>query len=156
MSLNMSENIKIKNITSFPVGFRRINGQGEINLPPSTTILCDRAEVISQVQSGNIQFCGENYNASHPYIYIDDKETRIYVGLETEEQPQSIISEDKIKAAFACKTNKAFEQAISELAVTFSEKKLLVESIKKLEINDYKKIKFVEKYTGMAINDSED
>lgn len=62
----------------------------------------------------------------------------------------------KIKAAFACKTNKAFEQAIAELAVTFSEKKLLVESIKKLEINDYKKIKFVEKYTGMAINDSED
>jgi hypothetical protein len=96
----------------------------------------------------------DTYGAQH--IYIDDKETRIYVGLETEEQPQSIISEDKIKAAFACKTNKAFEQAISELAVTFSEKKLLVESIKKLEINDYKKIKFVEKYTGMAINDSED
>ena len=154
MSFDMSENIKIKNITNFPVGFRRINGQGEVNIPPATTIICDRAEIISQVQSGNIQFCGENHDVSHPYIYIDDKETRIYVGFETETTEQSIISEDKIKAAFAIKTNKAFEKAITELAVTFSEKKLLVDTIKKLEINDYNKIKFVEKYTGMTIEEN--
>lgn len=153
--LNMSENISIKNITSFPVGFRRINGQGEVNLPPHTTILCDRAEIVSQVQSGNIQFCGENNDSSHPYIYIEDKETRVYVGLETEEAPQSIISKEKIEKAFAVKTKKAFEQAIMSLAVTFAEKKLLVESIKELGINDYNKIKFVEKYTGMAINDDD-
>ena len=153
MSLNMSENITIKNLTSFPVGFRRINGQGEVNLPPNTAVLCDRAEVISQVQSGNKQFCGEDYNPAHPYIYIDDKATRIYVGLETETEEQSIISEDKIKAAFAIKTKKGFEQAISELAVTFAEKKLLVDTIKKLEINDYNRIKFVEKYTGITIGE---
>lgn len=152
MNLNMSENITIKNLASFPVGFRRINGQGEVNLPPNTEVLCDRAEVISQVQSGNIQFCGEGYNPAHPYIYIDDKETRIYVGFETETDEQPIISEDKIKAAFAVKTKKGFEQAITELAVTFAEKKLLVDAIKKLEINDYKKIKFVEEYTGISID----
>ena len=152
-SLNMSENIKIKNLTSFPVGFRRINGQGEVNIPPLTTIICDRAEVISQVQSGSILFCGENHDPTHAYIYIDDKDTRIYTGLETEEETQTVISEDKVKAAFALKTNKAFEKAIDELAVTFSEKKFLVETIKKLEINDYNKIKLVEKHTGLKIED---
>lgn len=152
-SLNMSENIKIKNLTSFPVGFRRINGQGEVNLPPLTTIICDRAEVVSQVQSGSILFCGENHDASHAYIYIDDKDTRIYAGLETEDKPQTTISEDKIRAAFAIKTNKAFEKALADLAVTFSEKKYLVETIKKLEINDYNKIKLVEKYTGIKIEE---
>lgn len=152
-SLNMSENIKIKNLTSFPVGFRRINGQGEVNIPPLTTIICDRAEVISQVQSGSILFCGENYDSAHAYIYIDDKDTRIYAGLETEEVAQTVISEDKVKAAFALKTNKAFEKAIDELAVTFSEKKFLVETIKKLEINDYNKIKLVEKHTGLKVEE---
>lgn len=153
MNLNMNETISIKNLTNFPVGFRRINGVGEVNLPPNTSVLVDRAEVVSQVQSQSILFCGENYDPSHPYIYIDDKDTRIYVGFETETQKQSVISEDKIKAAFAIKTMKAFEKAITELAVTFSEKKLLVETIKKLDINDYNRIKFVEKYTGMTIEE---
>lgn len=152
-TLNMSENISIRNLTTFHVGFRRINGNGEVNLPPKTSILIDRAEVISQVQSQNVLFCGENYDPSHPYIYIDDRDTRIYVGFETETEEQSIISEDKIKAAFAAKTMKAFENAIKSLAVTFTEKKMLVETVQKLDFNDYKRIKFVEEYTGMNISE---
>lgn len=153
MDFNMNENISIKNLTNFPVGFRRINGNGEVNLPPSTSILIDRAEVISQVQSKNILFCGEGYDVSHAYIFIDDKPTRIYVGFETEGKPQSIITEEKIEKIFETKSQKNFEKAITELAVTFAEKKMLVDTIKKLGINDYNKIKFVEKYTGMKIED---
>ena len=149
----MGENISIKNLATFPVGFRRINGQGEVNLPPLTTVYCDRAEVISQVQSGNSQFCGETHDFKHPLLYIEDKETRIFLGMETETEPQPIIDENKIKSAFALKTNKAFEKAISELAVTIAEKKILVETIKKLDINDHAKIKFVEKYTGISIDE---
>lgn len=153
MDFNMNENISIKNLTNFPVGFRRINGNGEVNLPPNTSILIDRAEVISQVQSKNMLFCGEGHDASHAYIFIDDKPTRIYVGFETEEKPQSIITEEKIEKIFETKSQKNFEKAIAELAVTFAEKKMLVDTIKKLGINDYNKIKFVEKYTGMKIED---
>lgn len=153
MDFNMNENISIKNLTNFPVGFRRINGNGEVNLPPNTSILIDRAEVISQVQSKNMLFCGEGHEASHAYIFIDDKPTRIYVGFETEEKPQSIITEEKIEKIFETKSQKNFEKAIAELAVTFAEKKMLVDTIKKLGINDYNKIKFVEKYTGMKIED---
>ena len=151
-SMNMYENISIKNLTGFPVGFRRINGSGEINLPPYTSVLCDRAEVISQVQANNYRFCGENNDPSHASIYIDDEATRIYVGFESETVKQNVISEEKIKDAFALKSNKAFEKAVSELAVTLSEKKLLAETIKKLGINDYNKIKFVEKYTGIPVD----
>jgi hypothetical protein len=98
-------------------------------------------------------FCGEGYDVSHAYIFIDDKSTRIYVGFETEEKPQSIITEEKIEKIFETKSQKNFEKAITELAVTFAEKKMLVDTIKKLGINDYNKIKFVEKYTGMKIED---
>ena len=70
LMLDMNTNITIKNLTTFPVGFIRINGQGEVNIPPRTSILIDRAEVVSQVQSGSVKFCGENNDHSHPYIYI--------------------------------------------------------------------------------------
>lgn len=153
MSLNIHENISVKNLTSFPVGFRRLNGNGEVNFPANTSIIVDRSEVISQVQSGSILFCGRNRDGSHPYLYIDDKETRIYLGLETEEVAQDIVDEKKIKDAFALKTNKAFEKAIAEIATNFNEKKMLIEAVKKLEINDYARIKLVEQYTGMSISD---
>lgn len=149
----MNENISIKNLTTFPVGFRRINGNGEVNLPPNTSVLIDRAEVISQIQSQNILFCGENNDSSHPYIFVEDKETRVFVGFETEDKPQEIISEDKIKKIFDIKTQKSFEKAITETIVTLAEKKTLIETIKKLGINDHSKIKFIEKYTEMKIDD---
>ena len=153
MNLNMSENITVKNLTSFPVGFRKINGGGEVNIPPHTSVMIERAEVISKVQSQSELFWGADYDPSHAYLYIEDKPTRVYVGFDTETEEQSIINEDKIKAAFAMKTTKAFENAITKLAVTFAEKQYLVDTIKHLEINDYNKIKFVEKYTGMAIDE---
>ena len=36
-------NIKITNLTSFPVGFLRINGGGEVNIPPNTEMPIDKA-----------------------------------------------------------------------------------------------------------------
>ncbi len=150
-SFDMSKNIMIKNVTSFPVGFRKISGEGEVNIPPYTSILISRSEVVSKVQSRSTLFWGETQDGKHPWIYIDDKETRIYTGLETETEPQSIIDEKKISDAFGLKNMSAFKKAIEELAVTFAEKKMLVEAVSKLNFNDYKKIKFIEEYTGMTV-----
>ena len=71
----MGENITIKNLTSFPVGWIKINGQGEVNLPPYTSVFVDRGEVVSKVQSGSELFNGENGDHAHPYIFIEDKDT---------------------------------------------------------------------------------
>lgn len=149
--LDMSVNIVIKNLATFPVGFLRINGQGEVNVPPNTSVYVDRAEVVSQVQSRNKAFCGEDYDCSHALLYIDDKDTRIYVGFETEKTEQSVLTEEKIKEAFNIKVKGQFEKTIKSAVVTLAEKKLLVETMNKLKINDYNKIKFVEKYTGMPV-----
>ena len=156
--IDMNATIPVRNLTSFPVGFIRMNGQGEVNFPPNTTILVERAEVISQVQSRSIKFCGENNDYSHPMLYIEDKETREYVGFDTKEAEQSVISIDKIKEALSIKNKAQFEKAIKTLVVTLSEKKLLIETMEKMKVNDYGKIKFVEKYTGipLKLEDNED
>ena len=93
--LDMNAKITIKNLTSFPVGFIRINGQGEVNIPANTSVLVERAEVVSQVQSGSILFCGEKHDKAHPWIFIDDKETRIYVGFDTEKVDSPLLMKQK-------------------------------------------------------------
>lgn len=150
-SFDMSKNIVIKNLTSFPVGFRKIITEGEVNLPPYTSILIGRAEVVAKIESRSTLFWGESQDGKHPWIFVDDKETRIYTGLETEDKPQSIIDEKKIADAFSLKSMASFKKAIEELAVSFAEKKMLVEAVSKLNFNDYKKIKFIEDYTGMTV-----
>jgi hypothetical protein len=85
-------------------------------------------------------------------LYIDDKDTRVYVGFETEKTEQPVLTEDKIKEAFNIKNKAQFEKTIKNLVVTLAEKKLLVEAMNELKVNDYNKIKFVEKYTGMPVN----
>ena len=92
MSINMGELIRIKNLTGFPVGFMRINGGGEVNIPPNTSISVDRGEVISQVQTGSILFCGEKGNNSHAWIFIEDEETRKYVGFDTDDAKWTSIN----------------------------------------------------------------
>ena len=59
MSLNMDEKISIKNLCDFYLYFNRINGVGDVALPPNTSIRIDRSEVISQAQVNNIMFVGE-------------------------------------------------------------------------------------------------
>lgn len=151
MSLNMGELIRVKNVTGFPVGFMRINGGGEVNIPPYTSISVDRGEVISQAQSGDIRFCGENGDISHAMLYIEDEETRRYVGFDTEETKQEVVDISKIEKAFNAKTMSAFKKSIDEIACNFVEKHMLIEAVKKLGINDYNKIKYVEQITGMKV-----
>ncbi len=153
MSLNMDEKITIKNLCDYPLYFHRINGVGDVAMPAKTSMRIDRGEVISQAQVNNIMFVGEDGIGSHARIYIEDKPTRIELGFENEETPQVVISDEKVQAAFKVKTKQAFKKAIEDLAHTYAEKVSLIKSVKKLGLNEYDKIKFIEEYTGMKVED---
>lgn len=150
-NLNMGELIRIKNVSPFPVGFCRINSGGEVNIPPNTSISVDRGEIVSQVQSGSILFNGEGFDNSHAYLYIEDEETRKYVGFDTEDKKQEVFDVGKIEELFKIKTLSAFKKAVTETVTTLAEKKVLVDKLKTLDINDHAKIKFVEEITGMEV-----
>lgn len=151
MSIDMDKKIYIKNLCNYPLYFPRINGSGDVSLPALTTIRIDTSEVVSQSQNNNTMFNGTDGKGSHAMIFIDDKDVRVYLDFETEEKPQDIITDEKIKEAFGLKAKTKFESAIKELATTYAEKVSLVSGIKRLGFNEYDKIKFVEKYTGMKV-----
>ena len=153
MSLNMDEKITIKNLCDFYLHFHRVNGVGDVAMPPKTSMRIDRGEVISQAQVNNRMFVGEDGTGSHASIFIDDKDTRVELGFETAEKPQVVISDEKVKEAFATKSKTGFKKAIEELAHTYAEKVSLVKCVKKLGLNEYDKIKFIEEYTGLKVEE---
>lgn len=150
MSLNMDEKILIKNLCEWNIYFKRINGFGDVALPPKTLFKIERGEVISQVQNGNKFFTGNDGNGSHARIFIEDKETRVECGFETANKEQEVITEAKVKEIFAIKNFNNFKKGIENVAKSHAEKATLVNLVKKLGLNEYDKIKFIEAHAGMS------
>ena len=56
IELNMDQKVTVRNIAGWPVGFRRIETQGDVMIPKEGTVRLSRSEIIAQIQSGNRLF----------------------------------------------------------------------------------------------------
>ena len=109
-------------------------------------------EIIAQCYANNKLFVGNDGKGSHANLFIDNKDLRVELEFESAEDTQNIITEDKVKSLFELKTLSVFKKRFEEAIVTDAEKALVVDLIKKLKINDYDKIVYVEAYTGYKVN----
>lgn len=152
--LNLDQKVTVKNIAGWNVGFTRIDGIGDVTITPEGSSRLTRNEIISQVQSNNHLFTGTDGNGSHATLFIDDAPTRREIGFESEDgkTKQTIFSDDVVTKIFALKSQSAFEKNMRESIVTRAEKYAVIQSIKKLKLNDYGKIRFIENYTGFKVN----
>lgn len=151
--LNMEQKVTVRNIAGWPVGFRRIETQGDVMIPKEGTVRLSRSEIIAQTQSGNRLFNGIDDRGSHATLYIEDEPTRLEVEFDSKEEKrtQIILSADLVKKLFDYKTMKTFEDKLHEYVVTRAEKYAITEIIKKLKLNDHEKIRTVENYTGYKV-----
>lgn len=151
--LNMEQKVTIHNIAGWPVGFRRIETQGDVTIPKEGTVRLSRSEIIAQTQSGNRLFNGIDDRGSHATLYIEDEATRLEVEFDSKEEKrtQVILSSDLVKKLFDYKTMKTFEDKLHEYVITRAEKYAITEIIKKLKLNDHEKIRIVENYTGYKV-----
>ena len=144
--LNLDQKVTVRNLAAWPVTFRRIDGTGDINIPPNATARMTRNEIISQVQNSNKLFAGKDGVGSHATLFVEDAPTRIEVGFDDadEKRQQNVFSDDKVKTSF--------ENKLKTEIVTRAEKRALIDSIKRLKLNDYEKIRTIEQYTGIKMN----
>lgn len=149
--LNLDAQVSVKSIAGWKTGFARLNSIGDVNITPEGVARLTRNEIISQVQNNNTLFCGIG-NGEHATYYIDDKATRVYLGFENEDDKsrQNVFSDKKVEEAFK-KSENSFEKYCREEFRTRAEKYALIQAIKRLRINDYSKIRFVENYTGYMV-----
>lgn len=148
--LNPDQKITIRNISSSLTGFRNSDNTGDITISPKGSVRLPRGEVLAQIQRGqNRLLLGEDGKGSHATLYIEDAPTRIEAGFESEDGKvkQVILTEAVVKELFA-KKQQDFEKSFPEVVVTTFEKDAVMEIARKLGINDYRKIRFAEQYTG--------
>ena len=153
VELNLDEKVTVKNIAGWKVTFARIEGIGDISIPADGVTKLTRNEIISQVQNGNKLFSGVRGDGNHPTLFINDALTRREVGFESEDgSTKQIVFDDKIvKNIFSIKKQEAFQDAVKNTIKVRAEKYAIIQAIKRLKINDYSKIRFVEDYTGFKV-----
>lgn len=152
--LNLDAKVTVRNLAGWVVGFARLTENGDVSIVPNGTQRVSRNELIAQVQNNNKLIAGLDGNGSHATIYIDDEPTRIEVGFDSEDGfiKQNILTDDSVRELFNTKTQSEFEDKYKDMIQTRAEKYALIQSIKRLGLNDFSKIRFIEKNTGYAVS----
>lgn len=149
--LNLDAKVTVKNLAGWDVTFARLHdGVGDIVIVANGHQRLSRNEVVAQVNNNNKLFSGIDSKGSHATIYIDDAATRQMLGFEDENNSQIIFTEQKVIDLFNM-SQAEYEAALSQYIRTRAEKYALIETIKRLHLNDYSKIVFATKYTGYKI-----
>lgn len=149
--LNLDAKVTVKNLAGWTVTFARIqDGIGDIIIVGGGSQRLSRNEIIAQIQIGNTLFNGVDGKGSHATIYIDDAATREEVDFESKDKKQTVITDAVVKTLFGYDQTK-FENELPKVVLTRAEKYAVMQIIKKLNIDNYAKIKFVEKYTGYTL-----
>lgn len=152
IELDLDKKVTVKNIAGWSVTFRRLCDIGDVIITADGSIKLSRNEIISQIQNGQTLFTGRNGDGSHPTLFIDDEETRLEVGFDKEDGTKQVVfSDDVITKLFALKNIETFKKNFRKAIKTRAEKHAAIKAIKKLSLNDYAKIRFVEDYTGFRV-----
>lgn len=152
--LNLEQQVTVRSIAGWIVGFARLTSIGDVTIPKRGAIRLTRNEIISQVQNGNRLFTGVDGLGSHATLYIDDELTRKEVGFDdiNGAGKQDVFTDETVKRLFTTKSIKSFEENVRDSIRTRAEKYALMVSIIRLGLNDYDKIQFSEKYTGFKLD----
>jgi len=148
MSVDLDKRSKVINLCPWDVSFTLPNSKAEQLLEKNKTTTINNAELITLCENQDIMFFGTE-NGNHARIFIDNNELREHVGFDNpeEKQFQFVLSDEECAKIFELKTDSTFEKHIKNKVVLFHEKAIIMEYARKIKLNDYGRIKFLEEYT---------
>lgn len=148
--LNLDAKVTVKNLAGWDVTFARLHdGVGDVVIVANGQQRLSRNEVVAQVNNNNKLFTGSS-NGSHATVYIEDAATRQLLGFEEAGRPQMVFTEKLVKDLFDMSQDR-YETELPKYIRTRAEKYALIETIRKLRLNDYAKIMFATEYTGYKL-----
>ena len=115
-----TNNVLVNNLCSWPLGFRRLAGQGDIAIPGKARNfpLLSEEEVLAQIQTGNVMFTGTDGMGNHARIQI--------VG-DAEVSTPILLNEESVKELLAIRSKAKFNEQLEAMVKTDAEKRMLVE-----------------------------
>ena len=140
-ALRMDDKIVLKNLAPWPVGFRKMESVGEVNINAGGTVRVSRGEVVAQAENGNRLIAGIDGAGSHATVLINDKVTRDYLGW----KDQLIVSAKLVKEIFNESDDNDFKARMMELVTTRCEKQFVKDIIVKEGLENtipYGRVKF--------------
>lgn len=151
LDLNLDAKVTVRNLAGWDVTFSRLQeGVGDVIIVANGQQRLSRNEIAAQVNNNNTLFSGWDGHGSHATLYIDDAPTRKWVGFEENGKHQKIFTQELVKKLFAMPQH-TYEEKLPVYIRTRAEKYALMETIKKLNLNDYAKIVFASNYTGYKL-----
>jgi hypothetical protein len=152
MSINMNDKSKVKNLCPWNVSWENINSTSDEFIKANKFTYISNAEIEVQVQNGNVFFGGTDGLGSHARVYIENPEMREYLGFDNkvENKKQLILDDDKCKEIMEYKTFNTFKKHIAESVVTKQEKNKIMDYARKIKINDFDKIEFLQNHCGLT------
>lgn len=150
---NLDARVNVKNLAGWTVGFGLLHdiAGGAISFMKDSSQRMTRNEILAQVNNDNKLFTGTDGNGSHATLFIDDDETREYIGYDKEGNKQLVFTDEIVRKLFSMPPGE-FENQIRYYIVTRAEKYSFMEAVKRLGLNDYSKIMFAEEYTGFKLS----
>jgi hypothetical protein len=144
----------VKNLCPWAVSFRLENSNSEALIEPNKSLSINNAEIETLVENGNVMFVGTG-NGEHSRVYIENEELRKYFEFESEDGSvkQNILDKEKLEKIFSYKTIKTFKEHIEKEIVANHEKHIVMEYARKINENNYDRIKFLEEYTGLKFDE---
>lgn len=143
--------ITVKNLCNWDVHFKLHNTPGDAVILANGTKEMFVSEISSQINNGNAFFIGTDGKGSHAKVYILDEEFRKEVGFDSPDgkEKQVILDDEKCQHILDYKQKAAFEKNVKEHVILNHEKEKIMQVARKLKVNDYDKISFLEEYTGL-------
>lgn len=154
MSINMDTRSSIKNLCPWAVSFRLPNSNGDVYLEANKKTTINNGELVTLIENNNVLFVGTG-NGNHARIYVDNPEVRVYVGFESEDGKgkQFVLTDEECQKLFDYKTFGTFKKHIEENVVANHEKHKIMEYARKIKLNDYDKISFLESHCGIPFKE---
>lgn len=134
--------VNITNLAPWPVYFKRLLNNGEICIQAGATLSIERDEVEQQCYARNEMFLGNDGHGAHARIVINDKALRDQFEIPDD---QAVPSDEYLDKVFAYKTQATFEKHIAEFLHNPHEVYRILEYVKRKNVNDYAKIRYIEK-----------
>ena len=139
-AIQLTDRVFIENTRSWNLGFRAIESQRDITIPANAKKYAQLnvAEIMAQIQEGNVMFCGTYGMCNNAYLKILDDDIRKYVFSldETDDSEPIILDEKSVKELLEINNKNEFKKRLSELVVTEGDKKMIVPLAKKVGIEE--------------------
>ncbi len=154
MNIDMDKRSTVKNLCNWRVSFTLPITNANILLDANKKTSINNGELVTLIENGNVMFVGTG-NGNHARIYVENDDLRKYVGFDSEDGKarQFILNEEECERILDYKTFSVFKKHVEDEIVCEHEKHIIMSYARKIKLNDYEKIAFLEEYTKMKFKE---